>query len=289
MSFDDLPKQTAIYPAEAQAYADRALELSRIARGTVSGSYDIPYGADYWQRVDVYTPSVSPSSLAPVLVFAHGGAWTHGYKEWMGLMAPAVTQAEIVFVSVSYRLAPTQRFPAALEDCAAALQWVYSNIHEHGGDIERIAVGGHSAGGHLYGLLSLRQDLIKAYELPESVIKACFPVSSQMNLVFDNPPAGSGEARIYEMFLARADQAPSASPLHQVTGRARMPFHLYYGEKDFPRIIKSNIEFFEALKASGTAVTAEVVPSAEHFDTALQLADSSVPWVHDLLTRVHEI
>ena len=270
MSFDDLPPQTPIYPAEAQDYADTALALSREAVRKVEAHMDQPYGSDYWQKVDVFCPKARPAQPLPVLVFAHGGAWTHGYKEWMGLMAPVFTATPAVFVSVSYRLAPQHRHPASLLDCIAALAWVHRNVAGFGGDPDRISVGGHSAGGHLYALATLRRDLLAQAGLPVDVVKACFPISSQLNLVFDKPAPGSGEERIYTMYLRDAADAPSASPLHLLEGN-RVPFLLAYGEHDFPRIARSNVEMGQALGRQGVAHDVICLDGYDHFDTALSL------------------
>lgn len=271
MAFDDLPPQTPIYPAEAEEYGRRALALSREAAARVPHTPDIPYGEDYWQRIDIYTPARKTQPL-PVLLFAHGGAWTHGYKEWIGLMAPAVTAFPAILVSVSYRLAPDNRFPLPLEDCIAALAWCHANIAQHGGDPDRISVGGHSAGGHLYALATLRRDLLRRAGLPPDAIKACFPISSQLDLVFDNPEPGSGEARIYDMFLARCEDAVAASPLHQAAGNAT-PFLIAWGDRDFPRIQRAGEKMYQALRRERGAVERLVFAGYDHFDMALRLAE----------------
>jgi len=278
MAFDDLPPQPPIYPAEAEDYGRRALELSRKAAALVPHSLDIPYGEDYWQRMDVYMPAMPGPRPLPVLLFAHGGAWTHGYKEWIGLMAPTITQFPAVLVSVSYRLAPEHRFPAPLEDCLSALTWCHANIARYGGDPARISVGGHSAGGHLYALLTLRRDLLARAGLPSDVIKACYPISSQLNLVFENPEPGSGEERIYEMFLARRGDAVSASPLHQAAGNTT-PFVLAWGERDFPRIVRANEIMYSTLKQQPGPVERHVFAGYDHFDMALDLARPDNPVV----------
>lgn len=287
MSFDDLPGQPPIYPPEAEAYARQALAQSRRAQERIDGRFDIPYGADYWQKVDVYVPEGKPDGLLPVLVFAHGGAWTHGYKEWCGLMAPALTASGVVFVSVSYRLAPAHRFPVPLEDCALALKWVIDNIKDYGGDPDRISVGGHSAGGHLFALLALRHDVLQANGIELSAIKACFPVSSQLNLVFDSPEPGTGEARIYEMFLADPRDSAQASPLH-LAGNRRTPFFLSYGSDDFPRIKTSNELMAQALARQGGGLHVDVLDGFRHFDTALIFSEESHPWVERFIERVKD-
>lgn len=112
MDFANLPPQPPLFPAEADDYARQTLARSAEAARLCHRIADVRYGSDYWQSLDVY-PAVDAAgggAPAPVLVFAHGGAWTNGYKEWMGLMAPPLVSRGIVFVSLSYRLAPEHRW-----------------------------------------------------------------------------------------------------------------------------------------------------------------------------------
>jgi arylformamidase len=287
MSFQDLPSQPPIYPAEAESYGTSALERSQAVQARSTGTFDVPYGSDYWQKIDIYRPPGPVRSGLPVFMFAHGGAWTHGYKEWCGLMAPAIVEAPAVFVSVSYRLAPHHRYPVPLDDCLAALAYVHAHIEEHGGDPTNIHVGGHSAGGHLYALAALRKDCLAAIGLPEDVIKACYPVSSQLDLVFENPAPGSGEARIYEMFLADPADAAEASPVRLVAGNTT-PFFMAYGGNDFPRIARSNVQMGEALAREPCAFHLEMLPGRGHFEMALELGDRSQAWVQRLVSWVRD-
>lgn len=287
MAFDNLPPQPPIFPAEAATYAETALSLSREAAARTRCVLDIPYGDDYWQKVDVYLPDDAGAERLPVLVFAHGGAWTHGYKEWMGLLAPAIVATPAVFVSVSYRLAPEHRYPVPMEDCLAALAWVHRNIADHGGDPDRLFVGGHSAGGHLYALAALRRDLQVAAGIDPGAIRACLPVSSQLNLQFGETEPGSGEERIYTMFLERAEQDTEASPIARIAG-SRLPFLLSFGSEDFPRIIRSNREMVEALRREGCPVAVQEFPGADHFDMAIDVRDPDHAWTRAVCTWLRD-
>jgi acetyl esterase len=102
----------------------------------------------------VYTPS--GEGPFPVLVFYHGGGFVIGDLDSHDKECRALCNgAGCVVVAVHYRLAPEHRYPAAVEDAWAALEWVAANAGEVGGDASRIAVGGDSAGGNLAAVVSL--------------------------------------------------------------------------------------------------------------------------------------
>ena len=105
----------------------------------------------------IYQPATSErQGPHPVLVHFHGGGFTLCSSEshdpqnryW-------ANHAQCVVVSVDYRLAPEAKFPAAVEDCYAATQWVAGHAGEIDGDASRIAVGGESAGGNLAAVVAL--------------------------------------------------------------------------------------------------------------------------------------
>ncbi|MFC7082005.1 alpha/beta hydrolase [Halorussus caseinilyticus] len=94
---------------------------------------------------------------APVLVYYHGGGWVLGTLDSIdGVCRRLARRGECVVVSVDYRLAPEHPFPAAVEDATAALRWTAENADAFGGNSERLAVGGTSAGGNLAAVTALR-------------------------------------------------------------------------------------------------------------------------------------
>ena len=96
----------------------------------------------------VYHPA--PEERLPALCFFHGGLWALGTLDSIdGVCRRLARRSERVVVSVDYRLAPEHPFPAGLDDCVAAVEWVTEHGAGIGADTERVAVGGTSAGGNL--------------------------------------------------------------------------------------------------------------------------------------------
>ncbi|WP_329094337.1 alpha/beta hydrolase [Actinomadura citrea] len=104
--------------------------------------------------VRIYRPRVTP---APVLVYFHGGGFvTGGLENEHERCLEFAGEDGIAVVSVDYRLAPEHPFPAGFDDCHAATVWAWEHAGEFGGDPERVAVGGGSAGGALAAAVALR-------------------------------------------------------------------------------------------------------------------------------------
>jgi acetyl esterase len=101
----------------------------------------------------IYTPE-SQTPL-PGLVFFHGGGWVVGDLDTHdSTCRQLVKKTGCVVVSVAYRLAPEHQFPAAVDDCYAATQWVATHAVQIGIDPQRIAVGGDSAEGNLAAVIA---------------------------------------------------------------------------------------------------------------------------------------
>jgi acetyl esterase len=105
--------------------------------------------------VRVYTPPTGEGPF-PVVVYFHGGGWVACTLETHDPICRALAmEAEVVVVSVDYRLAPEHKFPAGLEDCRVATEWVLAHAAELGGDERRVLVGGDSAGGTMATVVAL--------------------------------------------------------------------------------------------------------------------------------------
>jgi acetyl esterase len=152
------PKAYEQTPSEARASVERESRLvdpSPPAMAQVEErSCDGPNGP---VPLRIYRPT-PPAESAAVLVYHHGGGHTIGsLASHDGVCRRLARGSGCVVVSVDYRLGPEHPFPAAIEDAAAAFEWVEENAAGLGWDPSRLAVGGDSAGGNLTAVICHRR------------------------------------------------------------------------------------------------------------------------------------
>lgn len=144
-----------IRQASADVKAAYAPLLAYAPRADVRVHSDISYGADARQVIDVFVPlqvaDAAPPRASPIVVFVHGGAFVRGDKSSdVGLYDNLLywfARQGFLGVNVEYRLAPQAPFPGAVDDLAAALDWLQAHAADYGGDTSRVLLIGHSAGG----------------------------------------------------------------------------------------------------------------------------------------------
>ena len=118
---------------------------------------NVVYGnsAEPMHRADVYRLSSSSKTVkSPGILMIHGGAWFTGDKLNDALHAKRLAKLGFVVVAINYRLIPTYPFPAQLDDCNLALEWMNAQAAELGLNVEMLGAWGYSAGGHLAALLA---------------------------------------------------------------------------------------------------------------------------------------
>jgi acetyl esterase len=104
----------------------------------------------------LYTPPGLPAKGNPILIYFHGGGWYFGNVDTHDpICRMLAAHTPCVVLSIDYRLAPENPFPAAVDDAYAALAWTAAHAAELGADAPRIAVGGDSAGANLAAVISI--------------------------------------------------------------------------------------------------------------------------------------
>ena len=112
---------------------------------------DVAYGPDTRHLLDIHLPTSVIDAARPVLVFVHGGGFVGGDKGGPGRplydnIGRFAVESGFIGVNITYRLAPEHEWPAGGEDVARSLSFLGDAIGAYGGDADRIALFGHSAG-----------------------------------------------------------------------------------------------------------------------------------------------
>jgi acetyl esterase len=136
--------------ATARARKAEPLPVARVEERTMPGP-----GSPL--RLRLYWPNASSSGgPVPAIVYYHGGGHVIGSLDTHDLIARNLCAgAEALVASVDYRMGPEHKFPAAVEDSFAALQWVHASAAELGADASRLGVHGDSAGANLAAVVAL--------------------------------------------------------------------------------------------------------------------------------------
>ena len=243
-------------PQEPLSEAGQAYDAECWRRSDGVAYEEFSFGPDPYQKLNLFRPATPDGRC---LLFWHGGGWTSGYKEWFGFMAPAFNAAGVTFVSAGYRLAPQHVFPAGMDDCLSALDWVSSNLKG------KIFIGGHSAGGHYAALIAARGGGKR--------IKGCLPLSG----VFEFGEGSGLSAR--PRFLGPDPAADRlASPRYQLAAPLP-PFLVAYGTQDFPHLILQAERFVAAVRTAGGEAQALPMEGRTHFTASYAGGEADGPWV----------
>lgn len=200
------------------------------------------------QALDLLLPRQRATDAPlPVIAYIHGGAWRAGNKRGgVGRIARFVETGRYACVSIGYRLSQEAIWPAQIHDCKAAIRWLRGNAEKYGLNPDRIAVWGHSAGGHLvamlgvsHGVADLEGTLGKYTKVSSKVhcVVDCFGPTDFLRMgdfpsTMDHMAPDSPESKLVGGPVKEKKEAVrSASPITHVT-RDDAPFLMLHGDQD---------------------------------------------------------
>ncbi|WP_280236449.1 alpha/beta hydrolase [Nocardia cyriacigeorgica] len=145
-------------PEQARALVDSTPSSEPITPVEHVGQLTVPTRAGTIRARRYRAGRAAPADGAPALVYLHGGGFVLGTLDGADEVCRAIAAGSgWTVVSVEYRLAPENPYPAALQDCIDAYAWLTTTAPELGIDPNRLAIGGDSAGGNLAAALCLHR------------------------------------------------------------------------------------------------------------------------------------
>ncbi|BBZ36945.1 alpha/beta hydrolase [Mycobacterium conspicuum] len=236
----------------------RAMSKVRFRGGSSSGAEVLTLGSGVGVRLFRAAHGAGP---APALLWIHGGGYVIGSAEMDDrLCARFATRLGITVASVEYRLAPEHPYPAALQDCYAALTWLAGLP---GVDSARVAIGGASAGGGLAAALALwarDHGFTPAFQL------LVYPM-------LDDRSAATADKAGYRLWNPRANRFGWSAYLGAADPRVAVPARrddlgglppAWIGVGTNELFHDEDLAYAERLRAAGVPCEVEVVPGAFH-------------------------
>ena len=181
-------------------------------------------------------------------VWFYGGGLKNGAKdlrsEYCAEIRQSLAQAGVAVVTPDYRLSPKVKYPAYVDDAAAAFAWTVKHIAEHGGDPRKVFIGGHSAGATLALLVGMDADRLKPHGLTLGSVAGIAQVSAQV-LTHYTIREERGQSR----YAITSDEAAPAFYIRKTLP----PILTIYAQHDMLSRAEENMFFVTTLKAAGHA------------------------------------
>lgn len=255
-------------------------------KGTVMYE-NIPYANDTLKKhmLDIYLPPVKKLSY-PLIVWIHGGAWMsndkHADMSYMSNTIKAFIDGGYAVASIDYRWSTSAVFPAQIQDCNQAIEFLYENGVQYNIDNSCIALIGFSSGAHLASLLALsNNNNVRAFypqgKKPQFKINLCLDFYGPSDLTTLKGNESKDLRNPITLLLGGmvADKlalAKKASPVTYIDENDP-PFLIVQGEKDQSVNSEQSISLSDKLKKARVKNELIIVPGAPHFGPMFDTAD----------------
>ena len=241
---------------------------------------DLSFGADPRQKLDLYVPD-GLGKPAPVLLFFYGGGWDGGSRKRYRGFGRAFASAGIVTAVADYRLYPAVKYPAFVEDAAAALAFLHRHAADHGGDPARVFVSGHSAGAYNAVMLASEPKFLVPHGGRLDWIRGVIGIAGP----YDFLPME--EAKYVDLFHGRNNL--DSMPVNHVDGK-RPPMLLITGDRDRTVWPRNSHSMAAKLRSVGSPVREITYRGIGHVAVILSLLPAFrwlTPLRRDMLDFIH--
>jgi acetyl esterase/lipase len=228
------------------------------------------------EKLNVFAPH-RKDTLKNVLVFVYGGSWNSGKRSLYNFFGSRWARKNVVTVILDYPKSPGANYDEMATDVAKGVKWVKENIERYGGNPAKIFIAGHSAGGHLATLLTVRNDYfekqgianpIKGNILIDAAGLDMYSYLKQENLPADNT--------FIQTFTNDPENWKAASPMYHLH-KGMPPMLIYVGEKTYPSIRAGNDELLKQLKSLDYDTPYYILKGKKHKPMITQFFNTANP------------
>jgi arylformamidase len=253
--------------ADATAPGRHYVALAERARASLPHTADVAYGPTLAETLDIFPAAPrSDGRPAPVFVFLHGGYWRAlSSKEFSGV-ALGLHARGITTVVVNYALCPAVTIDEITRQCRAAVAWVLRQIQHHGGDPARVALGGHSAGGHLTAMC-LQTRWAEDYGLPADPLAGAVLISGLYDLAPLRYSCLQPAIQLDDGTIRRQSPAFAVRP-------CATPVWVTWGGAESTEFARQSATYHQAWQAAGNTGTLAPIDGADHFTVLHGLAEA---------------
>lgn len=222
------------------------------------------------------TKAKLPADKTPGILWIHGGGYATGMAAmvYMSRAIDLVKKYGAVVISPEYRLSGKAAYPAALEDCYAALLYLRNNCADLGCSSERLMVGGESAGGGLTAALCIhardKGEVNIAFQMPlyPMIDDRDTPSSADNHGISWNTRRNHAAWKLYLRDLEGKHVPPTAAPARCEDFSGLPPAYTFVGDRE--AFYCETLDYVERLKTAGISAKADVYPTGFHaFDMLL--------------------
>ncbi len=158
-----------------QRWSQRSEQFRQQADATL----DCQYGEGEKDRLDVFRCG---KENAPLFVFIHGGYWQRGDKSAYSYVAEPFVNSGVDVALIGYQLCPAASMTGIVNKISDALVWLWRNAEQLGICADRLNLSGHSAGGHITGMILATDWVLRDQGVPSDLIKSAIPISGLYQL-----------------------------------------------------------------------------------------------------------
>ena len=215
----------------------------------------VAYGPTKAEILDIFPAGKANS---PLHIFFHGGYWHSFQSRDFAFVAESLVSNDITAVLVNYALCPSVKINEIVRQSRAAVAWTYRNAESIGANPEHITVSGHSAGGHLTGML-MSVSWENDYGLPQDLIKGFLPISG----LFDLAPFPF--SWLQPKLQLTTDEVLRDSPLLQ-NPTCYSPVVVAVGEQESKEFQRQSENYAEYLQKHGISTKYLSLKGKNHFN-----------------------